>query len=522
MSGVPNYLNHYFFLDPVVGTIFAYPNSANGRFFNATTGTFVYPFTANGALFFPWGYPVQNTFTTMDLGILKGPHTITYVPSAVDNSIYTTIKIVYDFGEGTTQTVEKDIIVDYRTVNIASYTIGSDPGNPIYTNVSHDYYPMNSSITTYTTMISVVDGNSVFHIFQINLSSVPLSFYDIDDVNLLNKVGLSNNVYDNMVVMQAGTDKYVTNFKLLTALIPPTPSPTPTMTPTVTPTMTVTPTVTPSITPTNTITPTRTPTPTITPTVTPTNTVTPTRTPTPTVTPTVTPTRTPTLTPTPTPTLTPNIPAGFPPFVCVSDAGTVSANGTYSLTDKYFYNVSTGGLPVIYFDNLASPVWDLSGSESLYTNSSVTPNTFPTAGWAQAGGQLSIPSFATVACTPSPTPTPSITPTITPTATPTVTPSITPSVTPTIGLSPTPTPSITPTITVTPTVSQTPTVTPTRTPTPTVTPSITPSVTPTVTLTPSITPTVTPTVTPSAGTGAIVGIGGDTLVTIAGDNIIQI
>lgn len=428
IPGVPDYLNHYFFLDPVYGTSFVYPNTANGDTFLTTN----YPVTAYGALFFPWGYPVQNTFTTIDLGILKGPYTITYVPSAVDNSIYTTIKIVYDFGEGTTQTIEKDIIVDYKTVNIASYTIGSDPGNPIYTNVSHDYYPLNNNITTYTTMISVVDGNSVFHIFQVNLSSVPFSYYDIDDVNLLNKVGLSNNVYNNMVVMQAGADKYITNFKLLTALIPPSPTPTPTNTPspTQTPSNTPTPTVTPTQTPTKT--PTATPTRTPTPTATATPGLSPSQTPTPTITPTRTPTNTPTpsITPSATPTITP-------------------------------------------------------------TNT-ITPTVTPS-----------------VSLTPTNTPTPTVTPTVTPT------PGLSPTPTPTETATPTPTPSITPTHTTTPTV------TPTHTVTPTVTPSISPSVTPTVTPTSSVTPTVTPTVTPSPA-NLVVGIGGDTLVTIAGDNLIQI
>jgi len=218
LSGASNFINHYFFLDPVYGTNFTYPNTANGSLFNTTTGTFVYPNTAFGGFIFPWGYSVQNTFTFIDLGILKGPYTITFVPSGIDNRFYTTTKIIYDFGDGDSTVIEKDVVIDYKKVSLAGYTEGTEIGNPKYTYVSHDYYPLNNDTTTYTVLISVITGDSVYNIFSISFSSIPLSFYDIDNFKLLNKIGLSNNQYENMLVAEAGKPCYITNFKLLSSL----------------------------------------------------------------------------------------------------------------------------------------------------------------------------------------------------------------------------------------------------------------------------------------------------------------
>lgn len=221
IAGVPDYLNHYFFLDPVYGTNFTYPNTANGSFFNATTGAFVYPLTANGGLIFPWGYAVQNTYAHINLGILKGPYTLTFVPSAIDSTYFTTTKIIYDFGDGETTIIEKDIVIDYATATLANYAVsgfyapGAEIGNPTSIYVPHVYYPLNNTITTYTPTITVVNGNSVFNIFTVTFSAVPLSYYDLDDISLLNKTGLSNNVYNNMMVMEVANPAYVANLKLL-------------------------------------------------------------------------------------------------------------------------------------------------------------------------------------------------------------------------------------------------------------------------------------------------------------------
>lgn len=313
LPGQPDYLNHYFFTDPILGSNFTYPNTANGSLFNATTGTFVYPATASGGPFYPWGYSVQNTYTIMDLGILKGPYTLTFVPSAIDNTVFTTAKILYAFGDGQTTEVEKDIVIDYNKKIRFAGTDSAQVGNPNFVNIDHEYYPQSTGTTTYNPMVSVINGNFVWNVFDIRFSLIPASMYDFNDLTVLNSVGISSDS-KNVIVVETNEPRYVANLKVLSAgpysLVPtPTPTHTPTpplpsQTPTQTPVPSETPTQTPTCTPTTT--PTNTPTPSITPTITITNSPTPSKTPTQTVTPSQTPTNTPTVTPTQTPSVTPS------------------------------------------------------------------------------------------------------------------------------------------------------------------------------------------------------------------------
>ena len=182
------------------------------------------------------------------------------------------------------------------------------------------------------------------------------------------------------------------------------------------------------------------------------------------------PTPSPTLTPTPTPTITPTVTPSITPTRTVTPTQTSTPNVTLTPTNTPFL------------------------TRTPTSTSTPTPSVTRTSG-----------------ATPTPSPTRTSTPTVTP------------SVTRTSGATPTPSPTATP---ATPTPSPTrtpatPTPSPTATPaTPTPSPTATPATpTPSPTRTPA-TPTPTPTVTPPSN--LIVGIGGDTLVTITGDNIIQI
>jgi len=313
LPGQPDYLNHYFFTDPILESNFTYPNTANGSLFNTTTGTFVYPATASGGPFYPWGYSVQNTYTVIDLGILKGPYTLTFVPSAIDNTVFTTAKILYAFGDGETTEVEKDIVIDYNKKIRFAGTDSAQVGNPNFVNIDHEYYPQSTGTTTYNPMVSVINGNFVWNVFDIRFSMIPASIYDFNDLTVLNSVGISSD-NKNVVVIETNEPRFVANLKVLSAgpyplALTPTPTHTPTQ-PLATSTPTQTPTQTPepsqTTTPTPSITPTNTPTPSITPTITITNSPTPSITPTQTITPSQTPTQTPTLTPTQTPSNTPS------------------------------------------------------------------------------------------------------------------------------------------------------------------------------------------------------------------------
>jgi len=416
--GYPNIINHYLFLDPVYETNIVWPACANGSFFDQTVGGFVYPVTANGGLFFPWGYPINNTSLSAYLGTFKGATTLTFIPSSIDNSYFPTLKIVYNFDD------EKDIlnIEKNLVLNVLPTVATLDPGTPNSTNISHTYYPRNNKITTYHPTVTVLNGNVVSNYFKFTLSIVPDTLFDYDEFRLINSAQITkiDEAFDKSLEVfeiSENNTHFVSNFLLLSAdpslIVPKSaialPTPTPSITPTITPTISITPSVTPTIS----ITPTITETPTTTPTITPTITNTPPITQTPTITPTITPsitiTITSTITETPTPTITPTL------------------TNTPTITP------------------------------------SLTPTNTPT-----------ITETPTQTPTVSLTPTTSITPSITQSITPTITqtPSITPSLTPTI--SPTPTISITPTNT--PTVTITPSITITLSPT--ITPSVTPTLNP--------------------------------------------
>jgi len=230
---------------------------------------------------------------------------------------------------------------------------------------------------------------------------------------------------------------------------------------------------------------------------------------------------------------------------------TIDFNTTKDLVVSFDYacfgeeNVGSEGFCVSFIGYIPpTPSPTPSMTPTLTITPTVTPSITPTPSVTPT--QTSTPNvtltptntpFLTRTPTSTSTPTPSVTRTSgatpTPTPTRTSTPTVTPSVTRTSGATPTPSPTRTP---ATPTPSPTatpatptpsPTATPaTPTPTPTPSPTRTPA-TPTPTQTPGAsptatpaTPTPTPTVTPPSN--LIVGIGGDTLVTITGDNIIQI
>lgn len=197
IPGTPDLLNHYIFVDPIYGTSFTYPNSASGSLFNSTTGTFVYPFTADGGQFFPWGYMVQNTAQSLTAGPFKGPYTVYFNPSAIDETYYSVLKIIYNFGDGTSQVVEKSIVDTTGT------------GDPTTTIVSHNYWATSQNGTTYSPFISVINGNLNINVFNIEFTIMPDSVYDFSDFHLIDSLQLSLSS-NNLTVMETEDANYVT------------------------------------------------------------------------------------------------------------------------------------------------------------------------------------------------------------------------------------------------------------------------------------------------------------------------
>jgi hypothetical protein len=283
--------------------------------------------TADGGLFFPWGYKKQNKYYDIDIGKFKGPVSITFCPSAIASNIYQILKIHYDYGDGSFSEVDKSIYGDTFSVKTDFVFLSTSMrGSPVDYNSTHTYWPKtDNALTEYRPSISAIAADGTYNVYNITLSTAPDSVYSISDFRIINDADIKNK--QKLVVSELNyNNNYLQN--IVFAQNKQFIAPTPTVTPTPTPTPTVTPTPTP--TPTPTVTPTPTPTPTNTPTVTPTPTPTstPTVTPTPTSTPTPTPTSTPTETPTPTP-------PPCPGTLTVTGAGTTAVNNTYTLSSHY-------------------------------------------------------------------------------------------------------------------------------------------------------------------------------------------
>ena len=258
----PSIINHYLFVDPVYGLAIVYPNSVDGSLFSETTGTFVYPSTANGGLFFPWGYPIYNTTLSADLGIFKGITTLTINPSAIDDRYYAVMKILYDFeGDYNIVNIEKGIVQNVLSNNVAVL----DPGSPKETIVTHTFTPKSLEPTTYYPTITVLNGNLSLNVFNFKLTLLPDTVFKFDDFHLINTSQLARSADKkpkSIEVFEIDTDgtNYISNFLLLSSTSSQTVSSnnirfTPTPTPSITPTFTPTPTVTPTRTPTPTVTP---------------------------------------------------------------------------------------------------------------------------------------------------------------------------------------------------------------------------------------------------------------------------
>lgn len=428
----PSVLNHYLFNDPVYGTDINYPLTADCQLFTTDTTSLT---AISGGKFYPWGYPIKNTLTTSTLGEFKGDTTLIIVPSAIDETYFTTLKIVYDFDDGSDiLNVEKKTVINYIPTVAAL-----DPGSPIDSVITHIYKPRSTeSLTTFYPTISVFSANLSMNVYRLELSVYPDSLFTFKDFHLINSAQLTkadDNVQKSLEILEISKDEnlYVSNFLLLSSTPDanlnkksnreyiPTPTPSPTYTPTAT------------------VTPTKTPTPTQTITRTPTNTFNPSSTPTPTLT--FTPSETPGVTPTPTP----------EPTYTPEPTVTISVTQSVTLTHT----------PEVTHTNTPTPTPTLTPTATTTNTTTPTPEVTPS--WTPANSQ---------------TPTPQATQTVTPTSTPAVTPSVSgppPE-------SPTPTPSIT----VSRTPSLTPTLTPTHTPTQTPTNTHTPTSTPTPSLTPPI------------------------------------
>jgi hypothetical protein len=206
-SDPPQVLDHYLFLDPLLGINFVYPNSANGGFFVGTSYTGA--LTADSENIYPWGYPIQTAVTNIEIGPLKGPYTLTFSPTGLDTSKAAILKIIYNFGDGTNTTVNRSIVPKFRMGDTLS------AGDPNAISVSHEYYPQSiDSTTVYNPIITVINGNMVENVFNITLSTVPASIYDFNSTHLISNTQQSR-LSETQNVFEVEQPNYLTVARVL-------------------------------------------------------------------------------------------------------------------------------------------------------------------------------------------------------------------------------------------------------------------------------------------------------------------
>lgn len=196
--GNPTQLNHYLFVDPVAGVNFPYSLTCNG---GENWG--VNTETVSGGLFFPWGYLFQTNYQFLTSNAFKGPYTITFSPSGLDTRYFGILKIAYDFGDGTSQIIERDVIPNNPDTALTT-------GDPTKINVSHDYWPTND-ITTFTPTITVLNGNLTLDVYNITFKLTPTSIHEFNEIRMINVAQNSNKNDETIGIIEINKpEKYVT------------------------------------------------------------------------------------------------------------------------------------------------------------------------------------------------------------------------------------------------------------------------------------------------------------------------
>ena len=215
--GLPQVLDHYLFLDPISGVNFVYPLTADGDA-NTTPGfnpsdTYTGAITADDGAFSPWGYYVQDVITNIPVGPLKGPYTVNFDPTGLDTTAVDILKLVYNFGDGSPEiTIDNSVVSDYTFGQAAS------AGSPSGVIISHDYYPQsNSSITTFTPSITAYYSNIIRYIYNITISSAPISIYEFDDIHLINNTQQAHSI-ETQNIFEVETPGYLTVARVMSAV----------------------------------------------------------------------------------------------------------------------------------------------------------------------------------------------------------------------------------------------------------------------------------------------------------------
>ena len=208
---LPALMDHYYFTDPVNGLNFSYPSTAAGCEWPPVTCT--YTATADGGMFFPWGYQVFTETRKITLKDFKGDTSITFQPSCLDVTYHDVFKIVYDFGDGETRNVERQIVSQIALSSLNLFINNDEPDSPTNIPVTH-VFRASSEMLTYTPHITVFYGDMTLVYFDFNFDVYPNSVYEIDNVHLINSIQLPKISGADLNIVEVASKSVITNIIL--------------------------------------------------------------------------------------------------------------------------------------------------------------------------------------------------------------------------------------------------------------------------------------------------------------------
>ena len=157
-----NFLDHYVFRDTLSGYSVYYPTTAYGGSFTSSTFNFgVTGGSLNKSCYQDFCF---RTIYTRPLRLFCATN-LTFVLSALDESVSNIVKIVYDFDDGTDNTA---VVPNY----ITNYT------SPKTIFLSHVYYPKNEYITVYSPTITVIYEDSCITTYNFTLCAFKCGIID--------------------------------------------------------------------------------------------------------------------------------------------------------------------------------------------------------------------------------------------------------------------------------------------------------------------------------------------------------
>jgi hypothetical protein len=191
-------------------------NDIQTYYYLLTASSYNFAATANGGLFFPWGYPVQKRSYNTFLGDFKGDFTLTINPSSIDDNYFKLLKIIYSDGIDKTLVINKDIVPTYTYEGENILRIGADFADPKSYAIKFLYRPSNIDPTSYTASVTAILGNFDVNIYTISFNLYKQSIYNINNLHLVNDINY--NLRDSSTVLEFVDPNQLVNISILSSI----------------------------------------------------------------------------------------------------------------------------------------------------------------------------------------------------------------------------------------------------------------------------------------------------------------